>query len=51
MNVERLLEVAMSSVDSEMGGALCLSKGGWEGWLQCEMWRTCLLYTSPSPRD
>jgi hypothetical protein len=26
-------------VDNEVAGALCLSKGGWEGWLQCELWR------------
>lgn len=26
-------------VDTEQAATLCLSKGGWEGWLQCELWR------------
>ncbi len=33
------LDDIMLVVDSETAGALCLSKGGWEGWLQCELWR------------
>jgi len=29
----------LAVVDSDAAGSLCLSKGGWEGWLQCELWR------------
>lgn len=29
----------LSVVNNEAAGSLCLSKGGWEGWLQCELWR------------
>ncbi|MEM7758647.1 MAG: hypothetical protein AAF298_11045 [Cyanobacteria bacterium P01_A01_bin.40] len=25
-------------INTEKAGAMCLSKGGWEGWLQCELW-------------
>ena len=25
-------------INTEKAAALCLSKGGWEGWLQCELW-------------
>ena len=25
-------------INSEKAAAFCLSKGGWEGWLQCELW-------------
>lgn len=25
-------------VNNEMAAHLCLSSGGWEGWLQCELW-------------
>jgi hypothetical protein len=29
----------MAVVNRETAVTLCLSKGGWEGWLQCELWR------------
>lgn len=35
MDINDVLKV----VNSESAAALCLSKGGWEGWLQCELWR------------
>ncbi len=35
MNLNDVLAV----VNTEAAASLCLSKGGWEGWLQCELWR------------
>ncbi|MGS0894636.1 hypothetical protein ACVBGC_19200 [Burkholderia stagnalis] len=29
----------LAVVNTEAAAALCLSKGGWEGWMQCELWR------------
>lgn len=35
MNLNDVLAV----VNTEAAASFCLSKGGWEGWLQCELWR------------
>ncbi len=35
MNLNDVIAV----VNTEAAASLCLSKGGWEGWLQCELWR------------
>ncbi|WP_233874624.1 hypothetical protein [Paraburkholderia adhaesiva] len=36
-------------VDSEAAASLCLSKGGWEGWLQCELWSYLTTTRNESP--
>ncbi len=32
------LDDVMTVVNRESAAALSLSKGGWEGWIQCELW-------------
>lgn len=32
------LDDVVTVVNNERVAALCLSKGGWEGWLQAELW-------------
>lgn len=32
------IEDVIAVIDSERAVSLSLSKGGWEGWLQCELW-------------
>jgi hypothetical protein len=44
MDIRDVLEV----VNSEAASSLCLSKGGWEGWLQCELWRYLTIIKSES---
>jgi len=34
MDINDVFEV----INTEKAAALCLSRGGWEGWLQCELW-------------
>ncbi len=38
MMIEELIKQLRSVVNTEIAGELSLSKGGWEGWLQCEYW-------------
>lgn len=38
----------LTVVNSEAASSLCLSKGGWEGWLQCELWRYLTINKSES---
>lgn len=45
MNIEDVLAV----VNTEAAVSLCLSKGGWEGWLQCELWRYLTIEKNESP--
>ncbi|MBB1087038.1 hypothetical protein H4F99_00890 [Lysobacter sp. SG-8] len=33
------LHDVMAVVNTEAAATLALSKGGWEGWVQCELWR------------
>ena len=33
-----ILEDIQHLVNTDEATALCLSKGGWEGWLQCQLW-------------
>ncbi|CAJ2864720.1 hypothetical protein [Burkholderia pseudomallei] len=52
MNIDRILTICSKIVDSPAGGALCLSKGGWEGWLQCELWREINIeHRTPAERE
>jgi hypothetical protein len=39
MNLQDIVAI----VNSEKAAALCLSKGGWEGWLQAELWYRCMM--------
>jgi hypothetical protein len=39
----------LTVVRSEAAVSLCLSKGGWEGWLQCELWRYLTIDKNESP--
>ena len=38
MNLNDLMNDVIAVVNSEHVATLSLSKGGWEGWLQCELW-------------
>ncbi len=37
----------MKIVDTEAAATIALGKGGWEGWLQCELWKRLLLAGVP----
>jgi hypothetical protein len=38
MILDDIIESVLTIMESEKASALSLSKGGWEGWLQCELW-------------
>ena len=38
MTFNHFCEVLLTILSSRRAQALSLSKGGWEGWLQCELW-------------
>ncbi|MEO1641917.1 MAG: hypothetical protein AAFR74_01170 [Pseudomonadota bacterium] len=38
MNLQQFLHILVDTMASQKAQTLALSKGGWEGWLQCEMW-------------
>lgn len=38
MTYDKFLLVLKEILESREAQALALSKGGWEGWLQCELW-------------
>ena len=44
INVQDVMHVA----DSERAARYSLSKGGWEGWLQCELWGYLGIDKSPN---
>ena len=33
------IDDVITVVNNDVAASFCLSKGGWEGWLQCELWR------------
>ena len=37
-NLKTILDAIDAVLNSEKASAIALSKGGWEGWLQCELW-------------
>jgi hypothetical protein len=38
MRINDLLNVVAEIMNQPVAQAICLSTGGWEGWLQCQLW-------------
>lgn len=41
----------MAVVNTDAAASLALSKGGWEGWVQCELWRHLTLKGETAERE